>query len=81
MILETMSKSEDQIEHVQGLRPGHDQRYAVDSSKIRKLGWKPSVTLEEGLKRTVEWYKENRKWWERVKTDEYQEYYKNHYGR
>lgn len=80
MILDLVGKGEDMIEEVKGLRPGHDQRYAVDSSKIRALGWKPSVSLEEGLKRTVEWYKNNRDWWERVKSGEYQDYYKKHYG-
>jgi dTDP-glucose 4,6-dehydratase len=46
-------------------RPGHDQRYAIDPSRIRtELGWRPSVTLEEGLERTVDWYLENREWWQ-----------------
>lgn len=46
-------------------RPGHDQRYAIDASKIaRELGWSPSVTVEEGLKLTVQWYLENREWWQ-----------------
>ncbi len=46
-------------------RPGHDQRYAIDPSRIRnELGWRPSVTLEEGLERTVDWYLENRDWWQ-----------------
>lgn len=46
-------------------RPGHDQRYAIDPSRIsNELGWRPSVTLEEGLERTVDWYLENREWWQ-----------------
>ncbi|MBU2957257.1 dTDP-glucose 4,6-dehydratase [Paracoccus sp. 1_MG-2023] len=46
-------------------RPGHDRRYAIDPTRIRsELGWKPSVTVEEGLRRTVEWYLENRDWWQ-----------------
>jgi len=81
MILDLLGKSEDMIEPVKGLRPGHDQRYAVDSSKIRTLGWKPSVSLEEGLKHTVEWYQQNRDWWESVKSEEYKDYYKKHYGK
>ena len=45
-------------------RPGHDQRYAIDPTRIRaELGWKPSVTVEEGLARTVDWYLENEDWW------------------
>jgi dTDP-glucose 4,6-dehydratase len=68
------------IEPVEGLRPGHDQRYAVDSSKIRSLGWKPSVSLKQGLEQTIQWYQDNRVWWENVKTGDYQEYYKKHYG-
>ena len=48
-------------------RPGHDLRYAIDASKIRsKLGWQPSVTLDEGLRRTVAWYLENRAWWQAI---------------
>jgi dTDP-glucose 4,6-dehydratase len=48
-------------------RPGHDFRYAIDASKIRReLGWAPSVTLEEGLRRTVAWYLENRAWWQAI---------------
>jgi len=79
MILELTGKDNSLIEPVSGLRPGHDQRYAIDSSKIKSLGWKTSVSLEEGLKRTVDWYKDNRDWWERVKSGEYKEYYKKHY--
>ena len=53
-------------------RPGHDQRYAIDPSKIeRELGWRPTVTFEDGLRRTVVWYLENRWWWERVRSGVY----------
>jgi dTDP-glucose 4,6-dehydratase len=48
-------------------RPGHDFRYAIDAGKIRdELGWMPSVTLDEGLRRTVEWYLANRGWWQAI---------------
>ncbi|QBY01994.1 dTDP-glucose 4,6-dehydratase [Rhodophyticola sp. CCM32] len=58
----------DQIRFVAD-RPGHDQRYAIDPSRIREeLGWRPSVTLEEGLDRTVNWYLENEDWWRRLQT-------------
>ena len=61
-------------------RPGHDKRYAIDASKIHnELGWIPSVTFEEGLKRTVDWYLDNQKWLDNVTTGSYQEYYKKQY--
>lgn len=54
-------------------RPGHDRRYAIDCTKVMsELGWRPSVTFEEGLRRTVEWYLENREWWIRVRSGGYQ---------
>ncbi len=61
-------------------RPGHDLRYAIDSSKINKeLGWKPSVTFEEGLEITVDWYLSNEDWLNQVTSGNYKEYYKNMY--
>lgn len=66
-ILELMGKSEDDIEFVTD-RKGHDRRYAVDWSKIHnELGWSPSVTFEEGLEKTIEWYKANESWWKPLK--------------
>jgi len=62
-------------------RPGHDRRYAIDSSKIRKeLGWRPSVSLEEGLERTVRWYRENAAWVDHVRTGAYAEWISKNYG-
>ena len=61
-------------------RPGHDRRYAIDASKImNELGWVPSLTTEEGLRKTVEWYLENTHWLESVTSGNYQEYYKSQY--
>ena len=61
-------------------RPGHDLRYAIDASKIHKeLGWSPTVTFEEGLSKTIDWYLENKKWMEQVTSGAYKEYYKKHY--
>ena len=61
-------------------RPGHDLRYAIDSSKINKeLGWKPTVTFEQGLSKTIDWYLENTIWMERVISGEYEAYYQNQY--
>jgi dTDP-glucose 4,6-dehydratase len=61
-ILRLMNKTEDLIEFVKD-RPGHDLRYSLDISKIEKLGWKPKIRFEDGIKRTISWYKENKKWW------------------
>lgn len=62
-------------------RPGHDRRYAIDASKINKeLGWKPSVTFEEGLSKTIDWYLANQDWINRITSGEYQQYYKNQYA-
>lgn len=61
-------------------RPGHDLRYAIDATKINKeLGWKPSVTFEEGLDKTVEWYLANKDWLENVTSGAYQKYYQQQY--
>jgi len=62
-------------------RPGHDRRYAIDASKInRELGWKPSLTFEEGLEKTVDWYLANENWLEQVTSGAYQNYYETQYG-
>jgi dTDP-glucose 4,6-dehydratase len=61
-------------------RPGHDRRYAIDATKInQELGWKPSVTFEEGLSQTIEWYLQNGEWLKHVTSGEYQNYYKKQY--
>lgn len=79
-LLELLGKDESMIEYVKD-RPGHDRRYAIDFSKIRiGLGWEPSVTLDEGLRKTVEWYQENESWWKNVKSGAYREYYERQYG-
>ncbi|MGE5410036.1 MAG: dTDP-glucose 4,6-dehydratase [Clostridiales bacterium] len=80
LVLKNLNKSEDLIEYVKD-RPGHDRRYAIDSTKIRtELGWKPEYCFEEAIVKTIEWYKENRKWWERIITGEYQSYYEKLYS-
>lgn len=62
-------------------RPGHDRRYAIDATKIKnELGWEPSVTVEEGLRQTVEWYLTHRDWWEPLLSEEYQSYYRQVYS-
>ena len=79
-ILDLTGASPDLVEHVKD-RPGHDRRYAVDSSKVRALGWAPAHKFEDGLKATVDWYRDNRAWWEPIKSGEYREYYEQQYGK
>jgi dTDP-glucose 4,6-dehydratase len=62
-------------------RPGHDRRYAMDGSKLAALGWSPSITFDEGLSRTVEWFVANRAWWSAAKTGEWHDYYERQYAR
>jgi len=64
IVLRTLGKSEDMLEYIpdHDIRPGHDRRYALDSSKLRKLGWIPEMDLNETLTSTIEWYKNNQ-WW------------------
>ena len=79
-ILELLGKGEEMIEYVSD-RPGHDRRYAIDFSKIKaELGWEPRTNFEEGMKKTVEWYKANEDWWRKIKSGEYLEYYQRQYG-
>jgi dTDP-glucose 4,6-dehydratase len=79
-ILAATGRSEELIRHVED-RPGHDRRYALSSDKIlRETGWAPEVGFEDGLARTVSWYRRNTGWVERVKSGEYQSYYARNYG-
>jgi dTDP-glucose 4,6-dehydratase len=78
-ILKELGKPESLIQFVKD-RPGHDRRYALDSSKLqRELGWKPKVSLREGLGMTIRWFRENAKWLEGVRSGDYMEYYRTHY--
>jgi dTDP-glucose 4,6-dehydratase len=61
-------------------RPGHDRRYAVDSSKAHALGWKPQVAFEDGLRATVEWYRAKEAWWRPLRSSEFLEFYKRQYA-
>jgi dTDP-glucose 4,6-dehydratase len=79
-ILSLTGRDESLIEHVTD-RPGHDRRYSLSSEKARGLGWEPQVEFEEGLRRTVEWYRENEWWWAPIRGGEYREYYERQYGR
>ncbi|MBR0084946.1 MAG: GDP-mannose 4,6-dehydratase, partial [Lachnospiraceae bacterium] len=80
LILKELGKPESLITYVED-RKGHDRRYAIDPAKIhRELGWLPETTFAEGIKKTVRWYLENRTWWERIVSGEYQDYYAKMYG-
>jgi dTDP-glucose 4,6-dehydratase len=61
-------------------RPGHDRRYSVDSTKLHALGWSPQTPFEIGLRETVSWYRENRSWWEPIKSGDYRQYYERQYA-
>jgi dTDP-glucose 4,6-dehydratase len=79
-ILTRLQKPESLIRFVTD-RPGHDRRYAMDASKLQKeLGWKPSISFEDGMNQTIQWYLEHEAWWERIKTGEYLKYYDKLYG-
>ena len=78
--LNRISGSSEKLISFVGDRAGHDKRYAIDASKLqRELGWKPSITFEEGLEKTVDWYLENQDWIKKVTSGEYQEYYQKMY--
>jgi dTDP-glucose 4,6-dehydratase len=80
-ILDLTGGSPDLVRHVED-RPGHDRRYSIDSAKVRALGWAPRHSFDEGgLAATVGWYRENRAWWEPIKSGEYLAYYEQQYGR
>lgn len=79
-LLNLLNKDEEMIEFVND-RPGHDWRYAIDATKIKKeLGWQPKYDFDEALEATVRWYQENEQWWRKIKSGEYQEYYKKQYA-
>ncbi len=80
-MLNMLNKDESSIEYVQD-RPGHDRRYAIDFSKIeRELGWKSAYDFESGIRATIDWYKNNRRWWMHIKSGEYKNYYAKQYGK
>lgn len=78
-VLNQMNKPETLIDYVTD-RPGHDRRYAINPEKIEKeLGWKPNYSFDTGIKQTIEWYLNNREWWEHIINGEYQNYFQNQY--
>jgi dTDP-glucose 4,6-dehydratase len=79
-IVEALGSSKELITFVED-RLGHDRRYAIDPEKLtKKLGWKPKYTFETGIKETIQWYLENREWWERIKSGDYMNYYQQQYA-
>jgi dTDP-glucose 4,6-dehydratase len=79
-ILDVLGKPHSLIKFVTD-RLGHDRRYAIDPQKTEnELGWKPLVSWEEGLQKTIRWYRENQDWVNHIRNGEYKDYYKNHYG-
>jgi dTDP-glucose 4,6-dehydratase len=79
-ILALTGRDESLIEYVTD-RLGHDRRYSLSSEKVRALGWEPQVGFADGLRRTVEWYRDNEWWWGPIRSGEYRSYYERQYGR
>ena len=79
-IVALCGRDDSLIEHVTD-RPGHDRRYSLSSEKLRALGWAPQTRLEDGLPRTVDWYRDSEWWWAPIRSGEYREYYERQYGR
>jgi dTDP-glucose 4,6-dehydratase len=78
-ILELTGADLGLVRHVND-RPGHDRRYSLDDSKLRALGWSPQHAFTDGLAATVAWYRDNRAWWEPIKSGAYREYYEQQYA-
>ncbi|MHB8717878.1 MAG: dTDP-glucose 4,6-dehydratase [Candidatus Dormibacteria bacterium] len=77
-VLGALGKPASLVEHVRD-RPGHDYRYALDTARLRRLGWQPAISFEEGIERTVRWYLDNQQWWRRLKSGEFWEFYQRNY--
>ena len=79
-IIKELGKSEELIHYVTD-RPGHDRRYAIDPTKIKRdLGWEPTTRFEDGIKKTIAWYLDNKSWWKHIISGNYQDYYEKMYG-
>ena len=79
-ILDLTGKDPSRIDHVDD-RLGHDRRYSLSSDRTEALGWRAEVHFEEGIRRTVEWYRDHEDWWGPIRSGEYREYYERQYGR
>jgi dTDP-glucose 4,6-dehydratase len=79
-ILAHLGKDESWINYVKD-RPGHDRRYAMDITRAAsELGWRPVISFEDGLRRTIDWYVQNEAWWRHIKSGEYRDFYEKQYG-
>ncbi|WP_068675267.1 dTDP-glucose 4,6-dehydratase [Oceanobacillus sp. Castelsardo] len=78
-IINALDKSEDLIEFVKD-RLGHDKRYAIDPTKLERLGWNPNYTFETGISQTIQWYLDNKEWWEQIISGEYKKYFERNYS-
>jgi dTDP-glucose 4,6-dehydratase len=78
-ILSLLGKPESLIKPVTD-RPGHDRRYALDSSKVAGLGWAPASTFDRALAATVEWYRAHEAWWKPIKSGAFRQYYQTQYA-
>ena len=79
-IIQVLNKPESLVSHVQD-RPGHDRRYAIDSTKIQtQLGWRPVYNFQRGMEETIQWYLNHKDWTDRITSGEYREYYNKMYG-
>ncbi|MBD1221401.1 dTDP-glucose 4,6-dehydratase [Virgibacillus halodenitrificans] len=78
-IIEELGKSDNLIQFVED-RLGHDKRYAIDPTKLEKLGWKPTYNFETGIAQTIQWYLKNEDWWNQIISGEYKDYFKNQYS-
>jgi dTDP-glucose 4,6-dehydratase len=79
-ILALTDRDESLISYVTD-RPGHDRRYSLSAGRLEALGWKAAVGFDEGIERTVAWYRENERWWAPIRSGEYREYYERQYGK
>ena len=78
-IISTLGKSDGLIEFVTD-RLGHDKRYAIDPTKLEQLGWKPRYTFDTGIAQTIQWYLDNKEWWEQIISGEYENYFEEQYS-
>jgi dTDP-glucose 4,6-dehydratase len=79
-ILALTDRDESLIEFVID-RPGHDRRYSLSAARLQELGWRAAVDFDEGIERTVSWYRENESWWAPIRSGEYRDYYERQYGK